>query len=141
MKPSITEWFCMAEAWSAVPEWVRKAEADWIAATTLHSQNEEALHDAVVFHAQQCVEKLLKARLIQLDQPIQKVHDLVAVSRQLANVDSDWQWDEEDLSDLSTGAVLARYPGFETTADDAAELMGLAGKIRMALLSLLNPSA
>ena len=131
----------MAEAWSAVPEWVRKAEADWIAAKTLHSQNEEALHDAVVFHAQQCVEKLLKARLIQLDQPIQKVHDLVAVSRQLASVDSDWQWDEEDLSDLSTSAVLARYPGFETTADDAAELMALAGKMRIALLPLLNSSA
>ena len=60
----------MAEAWSAVPEWIRKAEADWIAASTLHSQNNEELHDAVVFHAQQCVEKLLKARLIQLDQLI-----------------------------------------------------------------------
>ena len=95
----------------------------------------------VVFHAQQCVEKLLKARLIQLNQPIQKVHDLVAVSRHLASVDSDWQWDEENLSDLSTGAVLARYPGFETTADDADELFGLAGEIRAALLTLLNSSA
>jgi hypothetical protein len=26
----IMERFCMAEAWSAVPEWIRKAEADWI---------------------------------------------------------------------------------------------------------------
>ena len=60
----------MAEAWSAVPEWIRKAEADWIAAATLHSLNKEELHDAVVFHVQQCVEKLLKARLIQLDQLI-----------------------------------------------------------------------
>ena len=56
----------------------------------------------------------------------QKVHDLVAVSRQLASVDSDWKWDEEDLSDLSSGAVMARYPGFETTAEDAAELINLA---------------
>ena len=128
----------MAESWSAVPEWIRKAEADWIAASTLYSQNKEELHDAVVFHAQQCVEKLLKARLIQLDQPIQKVHDLVAVSRQLVNVDSHWQWDEDDLSDLSTGAVLARYPGFDTTADDASDLISLAGEMRVALLSLLN---
>ena len=131
----------MAEAWSAVPEWIRKAEADWAAATTLYSQNNEELHDAVVFHAQQCVEKLLKARLIQLNQPIQKVNDLVAVSRHLASVDSDLQSDEENLSDLSTGAVLARYPGFETTADDADELFALAGEIRAALLSLLNSSA
>ena len=128
----------MAKAWSAVPEWIRKAEADWLAASTLHSQKNEELHDAVVFHAQQCVEKLLKARLIQLDQPIQKVHDLVAVSRQLASVDSDWEWDEEDLSDLSSGAVMARYPGFETTAEDAAELIDLAGRVRAALLPLLT---
>lgn len=59
--------------------------------------------------------------MIQLDQPIQKVHDLVAVSRQLASVDSDWEWDEEDLSDLSSGAV-----------------MGLAGRLRAALLALLS---
>ena len=72
---------------------------------------------------------MLKARLIQLDQPIQKVHDLVAVSRQLASVDSDWKWNEEDLSDLSSGAVMARYPGFETTAEDAAELIDLAGRM------------
>jgi len=89
-------------------------------------QKNEELNDAVVFHAQQCVEKLLKARLIQLDQPIQKVHDLVAISRHLASVDADWHWDEEDLSDLSTGAVLARYPGFETTADVAAQLISLS---------------
>ena len=43
------------------------------------------------------------------------------MSRQLASVDTDWEWDEEDLSDLSSGAVMARYPGFETTAEDATE--------------------
>ena len=111
----------MDKAWSAVQEWIRKAEADWIAASTLHSQNNEELHNAVVFHAQQCVEKLLKARLIQL-----------------ASVDSDWEWEEEDLSDLSSGAVMARYPGFETTAEDAAELIDLAGRMRAALLPLLT---
>ena len=66
------------------------------------------------------------------------MHDLVAVSRQLASVDTDWEWDEEDLSDLSSGAVMARYPGFETTAEDAAELIYLAGRIRAALLPLLT---
>jgi HEPN domain-containing protein len=106
----------MADDWSAAPEWIHQAEADWIAAQTLQAQSETALHDAVVFHAQQCLEKLLKARLIQLQQPIQKVHDLVAISRQLAGVDPDWQWDEDDLTDLSTGAVLARYPRFRYDA-------------------------
>ena len=128
----------MADEWSAAAEWIRKAEADWIAAQTLQAQRNPALHDAVVFHAQQCVEKLLKARLIQLQQPVQKLHDLVAVSRQLAGVDLDWRWDEEDLTDLSTGAVLARYPGFDLTAEDAAALIELAAKVRAALLILLE---
>ena len=66
------------------------------------------------------------------------MHDLVAVSRQLASVDSDWKWNEEDLSDLSSGAVMARYPGFKTTAEDAAELIDLAGRTRAALLPLLT---
>jgi hypothetical protein len=35
----------------------------------------------VVFHAQQAVEKLLKARLIQLGQDLQKIHDLAMGSR------------------------------------------------------------
>ena len=128
----------MAEAWSAVPEWIRKAEADWIATLTLQAQIDAGLEDAVVFHAQQCVEKLLKARLIQLDQRVQKVHDLVAVSRELERVDPDWHWDEDDLCELSTGAVLARYPGFETTISDAVEMVKIAGNLRTALLILLE---
>jgi HEPN domain-containing protein len=99
----------MAEAWSAVPEWIRKAEADWAAASTLHSQNNEELHDAVVFHAQQCVEKLLKARLIQLNQPIQKVHDLVEDqrrSRQL-NCSRHLSWFYEALDGSDTEVASA----------------------------------
>ncbi|MFN6131936.1 MAG: HEPN domain-containing protein [Synechococcaceae cyanobacterium] len=34
----------------------------------------------MVFHAQQCVEKLPKARLIQLGQPVDKIHDMAALS-------------------------------------------------------------
>ena len=44
-------------------------------------------------------------RLIQLGQPVDKIHDLAALSRQLEAVDGQWSWDAEDLSDLSSGAV------------------------------------
>jgi HEPN domain-containing protein len=83
----------------------------------------------VVFHAQQCVEKLLKARLIQLGQPVDKIHDLAALSRQLEAV---------DLSDLSSGAVLARHPGFETSAEEQDELVHIASGLREALRILLG---
>jgi hypothetical protein len=45
---------------------------DRIAAQTLQAQRNAALHDAVVFHAQLWVERLLKDRLMQLQQPIQR---------------------------------------------------------------------
>ena len=36
------------------------------------------------------------------------------------------------------GDPIIRYPGFETTAEDAAELIHLAGRMRAALLALLT---
>jgi hypothetical protein len=43
---------CMAEPWSAVPEWIAKAEGDWEALEILLTRNSPGLRDAVVFHAQ-----------------------------------------------------------------------------------------
>jgi HEPN domain-containing protein len=128
----------MVEPWSAVPEWIAKAEGDWEALEILLSSNSPGLRDAVVFHAQQCVEKLLKARLIQLGQPLDKIHDLAALSRQLEVVDDQWSGDNEDLADLSAGAVLARYPGYETSAEEQAELVEVASTVRQALKTLLG---
>jgi HEPN domain-containing protein len=128
----------MAEPWSAVPEWMAKAEGDWEALEILLSRDSPRLRDSVVFHAQQCVEKLLKARLIQLGQSVDKIHDLAALSRQLEAVDGQWSWDAEDLTDLSSGAVLARYPGFETSAEEQVELVQIARGLSEALKILLS---
>jgi HEPN domain-containing protein len=128
----------MAEPWSAVPEWMAKAEGDWEVVEILLTRNSPGLRDAVVFHAQQCVEKLLKARLIQLGQTVDKIHDLAALSRQLEAVDRQWSWDAEELADLSSGAVLARYPGFETSAEEQDDLVQIASRVRQALMSLLG---
>jgi HEPN domain-containing protein len=128
----------MAEPWSAAPEWIAKADGDWEALEILVKVNNPRLRDSVVFHAQQCVEKLLKARLIQLGQPVDKIHDLAALSLQLETVDGQWRWDAEVLSDLSSGAVLARYPGFETSAEEQAELVQIASGLRHDLKILLG---
>jgi HEPN domain-containing protein len=127
----------MDEPWSAVPEWIAKAEGDWEALEILLTRNSPGLRDAVVFHAQQCVEKLLKARLIQLGQMVDKIHDLAALSRQLEGADKRWRWDGDELSELTAGAVLARYPGFETSAEEQTELVQKARTLREALMKLL----
>jgi len=39
---------------------------------------------------------------------------------------------------MANGAVLARYPGFETSAEEQAELVELASNLRQALRILLG---
>ena len=87
----------------------------------------------MVFHAQQSVEKLLKARLIQLGQPWTKSMIWLPCLASWKPVDGQWSWDDEELADLSAGAVLARYPGFETSAEEQAELVEFASRLRQAL--------
>ena len=60
-------------------EWISKAEGDYH--TMLRESRAEQFpnHDAVCFHAQQCVEKYLKARMCEAGIRIGKSHDLVAI--------------------------------------------------------------
>jgi HEPN domain-containing protein len=57
-------------------EWGQKAEGDYIAAETLR-QAENPVYDAICFHAQQCVEKYLKAWLVQQEIDFPRTHDSV----------------------------------------------------------------
>lgn len=49
----------------AVREWIEKAEADFISAGREYRARKQPNFDAACFFAQQCVEKYLKARLVQ----------------------------------------------------------------------------
>jgi len=60
-------------------EWVRKAEADFATAQREHAVEVEPNYDAVCFHSQQAVEKLLKARLQEADIAFRKIHDLTVL--------------------------------------------------------------
>jgi len=48
---------------SPVQEWIGKAEEDFHVALSLRRMRRHPAHNAVCFHAQQCVEKYLKAVL------------------------------------------------------------------------------
>lgn len=59
-----------------IKEWVGKAENDYRAGARLLSSEDDALYDVVGFHAQQCVEKYLKAVLVAHSLPVPKTHDI-----------------------------------------------------------------
>ena len=58
-------------------EWIAKAEGDWASALREVRARKKPNYDSACFHAQQCAEKYLKARLQEASTPFGKTHDLV----------------------------------------------------------------
>jgi len=92
-------------------EWVSKAEEDFEAAISLARPRKKPLWAPVCFHAQQCVEKYLKARLNEASIMFHKTHDLEALLNQVLPVEPLWLAFRSALKRLSDAAVLPRYPG------------------------------
>jgi len=96
-------------------EWVEKAENDW---GSLHREiraRKNPNYDAAGFFAEQCVEKYIKARLVEADIYFKKVHDLTYLLELVKPIEPMWASYEEELRILTDYAVEFRYPG--ATAD------------------------
>ena len=75
-----------------------------------------------LFHLQQCAEKAMKGKLVALGWPLQKLHDLAALSVALQSYNIDCAWFEETADVLATEYIADRYPGFDDAPPDAIEL-------------------
>jgi HEPN domain-containing protein len=64
---------------TVVREWIVKAEHDLIAAVQILKLGKAAPTETVCFHAQQCVEKYLKAILVYRSIPFAKTHEIRAL--------------------------------------------------------------
>ena len=93
-------------------------------------------YDAVAFHAQQCAEKYLKARLIEADIAFPKTHDLAAILTLILPLESSWDHLRPDLEALASLGIEVRYPGTFADAEDAEEALRTARSIR----DLVRPS-
>jgi HEPN domain-containing protein len=130
----------MAERNPLVDEWIAKAEGDWDWTEVDLGLITSRMRAGYVYHRQRCVEKLMKARLLQLGQTFRKTHDLVALSQLLQLSDPAWSRDEDELEDLTESGVMNRYPGFDTSTQELLELKEIAGSLRQALLLRLASS-
>ena len=92
-------------------EWVCKAEGDVAILERECRARKEPSYDGACFHAQQCAEKYLKARLCEADVSFSKIHDLVALLEQVLEAEPGWETFREDLAFLSDFSVSFRYPG------------------------------
>mgnify|MGYP006299446157 CR=1 FL=1 len=114
-------------------QWLQKADHDFRAAVRLCEDDGsgDVPYDVVCFHAQQCVEKCIKAVLAQEQKAVPRTRDLVELVPLLPeqlrqSVSSD------ELALLNPYAVETRYPGFyeAISEGDARKAVEIAGRIR-----------
>ena len=121
----------------ATSEWIAKAEGDWQVACR-ELQAADPVWDAVCFHAQQCVEKYLKAVLEENGIGFARTHDLVILWRLLGGAVTGWSGVEQELAYLSPLGVAARYPGLTADANVASTACNIADRVRLLLRATLG---
>ncbi|MEK7704497.1 MAG: HEPN domain-containing protein [Myxococcota bacterium] len=92
-------------------EWVGKAEGDFSTLERECRVRKNPNYDGVCFHAAQCAEKYLKARLCEGGIDFPKTHDLVALLELVLRLEPPWEIFRKDLAILTEYAVSIRYPG------------------------------
>lgn len=111
-------------------EWISKAEADFATVQRECRARTQPNYDGACFHAQQCAEKYLKARLAEAGIAFAKIHDLVALLEQTLKVEPLWEAFREDLAFLSDFAVAYRYPGDSATRQEARDSLQRCRRFR-----------
>jgi HEPN domain-containing protein len=120
-------------------EWIAKAENDLKNAAHTLKLGADGPTDTVCFHAQQCVEKYLKAFLVSLGIPFPKRHDietLVGLMPKHARV----SLTVEQQRRLTDYATVTRYPGpyKPVTLSEAKEAVKLARRTKREINKLLR---
>ena len=96
------------------------------------------VYDAICFHAQQCAEKYLKARLYEADIRFAKEHNLLSLLGQALAVEPLWEVYREDLRFLTGFAVNLRYPGSSAGREKALDARARCRRFRQAARASLG---
>jgi HEPN domain-containing protein len=121
-----------------VDEWIQKAEGDFISALRDYRARKFPNFDAACFHAQQCIEKYLKALLQKHEIRFKKTHDLLVLKELCVNVLPDLEFHIDSLSYLSQFAVAFRYPGETAGREDAKRALKIMKELRSVLRTALG---
>ncbi len=122
----------------SVKDWIAKSDGDFDVAQLALRAEHRPNYDAVCFHAQQCLEKLMKAILIHHATVPPRVHDLVALGQLVRAAHPSWTPVARELRFLTQGAILFRYPGESATQAKAEQAMAICHRLRGELLGLLQ---
>ena len=120
--------------------WLLKAESDLRTAQIL-IKDENPPTESICFHAQQAVEKLLKAYLTYLDIKAPKTHDIATLLELCLSVDEKFkELDQEKLEELTFYAVEIRYPDafYQPSIEEAREALKQAINLKKFILKKLR---
>lgn len=121
-------------------EWAAKAEEDFHVLQREWRARKNPGYNAACFHAQQCAEKYLKARLQEAGIAFPRTHSLPALLQLLLPVEPLWSALCVPLNNLTIYGVNFRYPGASATKADAGQALKDCKAVRQeARLSLGLP--
>lgn len=109
--------------------WIQRAEEDYAAALSAVRRRTPLTYVAC-FHAQQCVEKYLKAILVAKQVTFSRTHDLLLLNDQCEKAGVLLGLAAKSLNTLSDHAVKVRYPGDDPTSAEAREALAIARTVR-----------
>ncbi|MCL5278682.1 MAG: HEPN domain-containing protein [Planctomycetes bacterium] len=114
-----------------VARWLEKAEDDWRLCHRLIT-DAQSYAEATAFHAQQAVEKYLKAFLTWHQVEFPKTHDIKRLLKLAGIQDPSLAEELSDAADLTAYAVEYRYPGeyAPVTRDEAVGAVAVADRVR-----------
>lgn len=114
---------------TAVSRWLIKAEHDLTTARTMLS-TDPPVTDTACFHAQQCVEKCLKAYLVAVGVQVERTHYLPRLIALCADNNPEFELLSDTAAELTDYAVTDRYPDNwrEIPLEEAQEAAGKAGE-------------
>ena len=102
-------------------EWIKKAEGDFASATREFRARKNRNEDSACFHCQQCIEKYLKAILVEKNIQFTKTHDLGVLLDLLLKTSPDLEIFRDEMNILTDYSVVFRYPGESATKEQARE--------------------
>ena len=114
-------------------EWVEKAEEDWVSLLRSYRARKEPSYNVACFHAQQCAEKYLKARLVEAGAAFPKTHDLSLLLTLLQPLEPGLGILQPELDALNKYAIAYRYPGQSAAKADAKAAVNDCRAVRQML--------
>ena len=119
-------------------EKVQTAESDWESIQVLHQSLTPNLCGPICFHAQQCIEKYLKAWLQEANLPVPRTHNLNELLKLIVPSQPKWRAWRLDFKKFKPHAVDVRYGTYSAKETDVEQAVRVCTEVRHAIRTTLQ---